>query len=371
MDELNVSPGTNFGPGTVTIAVTPPPHAVKGVPLRMRVAAGVIINTSCYTPEYGQVEDYAVTVIESINGCEGISDEITAQISQETAFDGSELYLTANGVLGSAGITYQWQKSPNGISDWTDVVNANEMVAVINAEGEITDKTYFRLKVTCTETQTEHISSVVFYEIVPEYCYAGASNNFSAKINNVSFANIDNTSTGYDYEDFTNIVADVIIGNTYTFSASTQSTTGAVNYEILVWVDFNYDGDFDDDGEFLLQTSGTSPWTGNITIPENVSLGQRRMRIRLHSTNYYQPNATPCGESDSGQVEDYTINITDLNCEGISDNIIASIVSGSGSENSQLSLTAIGVQGVQGINYQWQKSVNNTFEWEDITNATT
>jgi hypothetical protein len=371
MDEWNVSPGTNFGPGTVTIAVTPPPHAVKGVPLRMRVAAGVITNTSCYTPEYGQVEDYAVTVIESINGCEGISEEITAQISQETAFDGSELYLTADGVLGSAGITYQWQKSPNGISDWTDVVNANAMVAVINAEGEITDKTYFRLKVTCTETQTEHISSVVFYEIVPEYCYAGASNNFSAKINNVSFANIDNTSTGYDYEDFTNIVADVIIGNTYTFSASTQSTTGAVNYEILVWVDFNYDGDFDDDGEFLLQTSGTSPWTGNITIPENVSLGQRRMRIRLHSTNYYQPNATPCGYSDFGQVEDYTINITDLNCEGISDNIIASMASGSGAENSQLALTATGVQGVQGINYQWQKSVNNTSDWEDITNATT
>src|SRR5690606_9120928 len=107
MDVDNVSPGTFFEPGTVSENITPPPYAVKGVPLRMRVAAGVIDMNACYTPEYGQVEDYAVTVIESINGCEGISEEIIAQISQEMAFDGSEVYLTADGVLGSIGITYQ------------------------------------------------------------------------------------------------------------------------------------------------------------------------------------------------------------------------------------------------------------------------
>src|SRR5690606_36961932 len=247
MDVDNVSPGTFFEPGTVSENITPPPYAVKGVPLRMRVAAGVIDMNACYTPEYGQVEDYAVTVIESINGCEGISEEIIAQISQEMAFDGSEVYLTADGVLGSIGITYQWQKSPNGISGWADIVGADAMVAVINAEGAITDKSYFRLKVTCSDTQTEHFSSVVFYEIFPEYCYAGGSNNFSPKINNVSFANIDNTSTGYNYEDFTNIVADVIIGDTYNLSVSSTSSQAqnlSNGYEVLVWIDFNYDGDF-------------------------------------------------------------------------------------------------------------------------------
>src|SRR5690606_12452952 len=88
---------------TLNVSVTPPPFALKGTPLRMRVIADTQFTniTPCYTPMYGQVEDYAITVIETINGCEGISDEIIAQISQETAYAGDQLYLQASGVLGS------------------------------------------------------------------------------------------------------------------------------------------------------------------------------------------------------------------------------------------------------------------------------
>src|SRR5690606_25906734 len=276
MDVSTFYPGSNFGPGTFTANVTPPPYAVKGTALRMRVI-GDVAPSPCYTPSYGQVEDYAVTVIESINGCEGISEQITAEISQETAYSGGEIYLSAIGVLGAIGIEYQWQKSLDGINNWTDIANANTLFSIINVEGAISDKHYYRLKITCTESQAEYISSVVFYEIVPEYCSAGGVNNFSAKINNVVFVDIDNNSTGLDYEDFTNLVSQVMIGETYSLtvsSTSSQASSASSNYEVLVWIDFNYDGDFNDEGELVLQTLGASPWTGNITIPANVSLGE-------------------------------------------------------------------------------------------------
>src|SRR5690606_33291800 len=168
----------------------------------------------------------------------------------------------------------------------------------------------------------------------------------------------------------THVVTDVQLGNMYDFSASYSTTTS--NWDkVYVWIDFNYDGDFDDEGELVLQTSGLSPWTGNITIPENVSLGQRRMRIRMQyqlNSNYIG-NQTPCGYSTAGQVEDYTVNIIDIGCSGISNNITASLISGNGNQGSTISITAQGVEGVQGVNYQWQKAVNNTNDWQDIINA--
>ncbi|WP_284463222.1 M43 family zinc metalloprotease [Chryseobacterium sp.] len=59
---LNQS-GVNNG-AFATASVTPPPGAVTNTPLRMRVIGdynGTAI-TACYTPKYGQVEDYSVTI---------------------------------------------------------------------------------------------------------------------------------------------------------------------------------------------------------------------------------------------------------------------------------------------------------------------
>src|SRR5690606_6370676 len=220
--------------------------------------------TPCYTPMYGQVEDYAITVIETINGCEGISDEIIAQISQETAYAGDQLYLQASGVLGSDGVQHQWQKSTDGITGWTNVENADALLGIVTAEGAIGSKAFYRLKVTCLTTEEEHLSTVVSYEIIPQYCAAEATSGNGSKINNVVFAGINNSSTSIvGYEDFTHLVTNLQVGNMYDFLASYAGTTSGWD-ELLVWIDFNYDGDFDDEGELVLQKLGRSPWTGNI-----------------------------------------------------------------------------------------------------------
>ena len=58
-------------------------------------------------------------------------------------------------------------------------------------------------------------------------------------------------------------------------------------------------------------------FTGNVTIPMDAVLGETRLRVRLHDTHDgadYENNFndTPCGLASYGEVEDYTVNITDF-----------------------------------------------------------
>ncbi len=160
-----------------------------------------------------------------------------------------------------------------------------------------------------------------FTTAAPAYCTAGATSTSFEKISNVTFAGINNNSTAtVGYEDFTNVTGNIQAGQTYPFSA-TFSGTSYSSDQVLVWIDFNNDKDFDDQGEQVLVTpTKTSPWTGNITIPANATLGDLRMRVRLHDSSI-GGNVTPCGTSSYGQVEDYTLNVT----LGVNDNVKAAV----------------------------------------------
>lgn len=141
------------------------------------------------------------------------------------------------------------------------------------------------------------------------YCDAGAIDVANEKIGNVTFAGINQTSmSNAGYENFRLVMGTAEREATYAFSATI--TTPFVTDQILVWIDYNQDGDFEDAGELVFTSStGAGPHTTNITIPATALLGETRMRVRLHDTTS-GPNATPCGDSNFGQVEDYTLNIT-------------------------------------------------------------
>jgi hypothetical protein len=144
------------------------------------------------------------------------------------------------------------------------------------------------------------------------YCDAGAISTVDEEIGNVTLNTINNNSTSTaSYEHFTTVSTALSRGETYPFSASFLGTTYSSN-QVIVWIDFNQDLDFDDAGEEVITTATSfSPWTGNISIPSNAVLGKTRMRIRLQDTVSGNSNATPCGDSTYGEVEDYTLVIYD------------------------------------------------------------
>lgn len=149
-----------------------------------------------------------------------------------------------------------------------------------------------------------------FTTMAPTYCTAGATSTSFEKISNVTFADINRTTTSTaGYEDLTATVGNVEAGQTYTFTA-TFTGTSYDNDQVLVWIDFNNDKDFNDEGEQVLVTpKSKSPWTGSITIPAGVTASTTRMRVRLNDSGSSSSNLTPCGTATYGQVEDYTLNI--------------------------------------------------------------
>lgn len=176
-------------------------------------------------------------------------------------------------------------------------------------------------------------SAVVFYMMMnAQYCTpAFQYGTDSNMITNVSFGNINNTSTSQSgnaqpYEDFTSLSVDLQAGNSYQISI--KGPSGTFPSDVVVFIDFNKNGNFDDVGEnfYIGRLAAANPFNaftinGTITVPANAASGATRMRV-LKNTNtaaYSDPNApnsitTACDTSlRAGQTEDYTVNIAGNN----------------------------------------------------------
>ncbi|HBF88098.1 MAG TPA: hypothetical protein DDX39_05600 [Bacteroidales bacterium] len=148
--------------------------------------------------------------------------------------------------------------------------------------------------------------------MLPDYCDASSASTSYEYISNVTISDINNTTAATSYTDYTATQeADVYVNQASVISVT---LTGAYSSDqILIWVDWNKDGDFADLGETVYTSavtgaSGNYTYNTSITPPVGASLGTTRMRVRLHDTSY-GPMAEPCGDSDYGEVEDYSLNV--------------------------------------------------------------
>lgn len=161
------------------------------------------------------------------------------------------------------------------------------------------------------------------------YCAASASGSIDfdldERIVNVTFSNINNSSANAApvapaYTFYPTPVGNVTAGTSYTLSVNvntTTLTTGFSENQVLAWIDYNQDFDFDDAGEQVLVSTidALDIYSGNVTIPVSATVGTTRMRVRLHDTHdgsaYINVfNDTPCGDASYGEIEDYVLNIS-------------------------------------------------------------
>lgn len=146
-------------------------------------------------------------------------------------------------------------------------------------------------------------------------------------INNVQFSNMTNPSTSITipHEDFTNKIATVSRGTTYPITLSGAGVGTNNRFGFTVFIDWNQNGSFADAGEAYFVTSdfaGGAAASGsniivnkNITVPANAALGNTRMRVKYQfnssTTSVRTELSDPCADVSQGQVEDYTITVTD------------------------------------------------------------
>ncbi len=147
---------------------------------------------------------------------------------------------------------------------------------------------------------------------VPNYCQSNGNSTVDEYIGRVQLASIDNTSgagtTSTGYSDFTSISADLFSGTQYNITITPVWTGTIYNEGYAVWIDYNYDGDFDDSGELVWTQAPTqnTPVSGSFTVPDDIAFEEStRMRVSLK----YNGIPTSCESFNWGEVEDYTINL--------------------------------------------------------------
>jgi hypothetical protein len=200
------------------------------------------------------------------------------------------------------------------------------------------------------------------YRFTP-YCTAGATDLTREKIAKVQYNTINNASTATaGYENFGSIITQVEPSSTYSMTVTPNASAVATD-QVIVYVDLNQNGSFDDAGETLYTSpQGAGPYTFNLPIPANPTLGVTRMRIRLQDAST-GANATPCGTSTYGQVEDYSLNIQLCSPASVtSQPPNTTVCVGNG---TSIALAATGT----GIYYQWQVSTNGGTSYSNIVAA--
>ena len=212
--------------------------------------------------------------------------------------------------------------------------------------------------------------------ITKSLCQPSGNCSFGDEIANIQFANLNNSSTcnGSAYNDFTNMTAELIQGNTY-------DLTITVNYSqehVTAWVDFNDNFVFEnnekiiDDFEMGASGSGAHSYTEtlNTTLPSPMPLGQHIMRIR---TNWQHPVPDACSDVDYGETEDYTVNVVtssgidafsnaQINIQTIGENHFMINLINSNIHN-EITLTVYNVAGQELVHHYLHK-VNGKYQYD-------
>ncbi len=106
------------------------------------------------------------------------------------------------------------------------------------------------------------------------------------------------------YSDYSYEIIDAYKGKTY-YVKITNPTPYSSDLS-AVWIDFNSNNSFDDNEMTPLQSNdGGNTFEGAISIPAEADTGLYRLRARI----VYDDSPRPCGFSNYGETEDYTINI--------------------------------------------------------------
>ena len=203
-------------------------------------------------------------------------------------------YYTDNIESGASGIYLRWgdviiSVSPDELSDHLSIGGESfNHISIIN-EGQL---------------DLEYSISLESRQSLRGYCDAsgggGAGNEY---ISGVEVGNISNLNTGSDnYTDYSNMSTTMKVGQDYSI---TVTNGHPFDFDQCgVWVDWNANEIFEENELVVLETiPGTDIFTGSLSpLPGSVS-GVSKMRVRIT----YTGDLDPCGNTNFGEVEDYSI----------------------------------------------------------------
>jgi len=142
------------------------------------------------------------------------------------------------------------------------------------------------------------------YEAGKAKAYCTAGGGCDEYISRVVFNTIDQTSGCDGYADYTGVSTSVDPGQSYDITVENGTVYSTDDLGVLI--DWNQDTDFDDAGENVVcESANSGQGTYSITVPLDAIAGQTRMRIRIKYSG--SDCGSPCGTTQYGEVEDYSV----------------------------------------------------------------
>ncbi|MBX7108599.1 MAG: T9SS type A sorting domain-containing protein [Chitinophagales bacterium] len=356
----------NLFTGPVTIPSNPDYIGARRMRVRCKYNSTILPTESCASFNYGETEDYTVTIAPATSSMEYVSSTVVQSNSDALSLgqqDAEMIGIQVNTIGGLNPIDLtSLTINDNGSTNFANDVDAVKVYYTGNSPVFNTDQLYAiatnlsapivvnatlssganyfwvtydispgaqlgdTLDAACTQlvmtgaagTQVPTVTSPDGYRVV-NYCYPiyenlCTSNDF---IDNVTLNTLSNLSSGCNgntnnyiyYPPAGNFTTSLELGGNYTVSLQAGQE---FNQGFGVWIDFNNDLDFADADEFVYASPapGTEIFLGNISIPNNIAyLGDHRMRIRC-IYNYVPLASDYCSSQFYGETEDYTITIT-------------------------------------------------------------
>ncbi len=313
-EEIIYTDGNGMPDGTYTENFIVPDTAASGnYRMRVRLVYGSSDIVSCANATYGEAEDYTVSIIQ-LDDCTGTPSAGSIESSAFAVCASDPFTVSVTGSSAPAnGLERTWQSSPAGQDNWTDIEGSISPSFVLQ-EG-ISEATDFRYKMTCTSSGETSYSDIIAVTLNPAtecYCTPSSSDTNSTYISNFStdggLVDIHNDSQSSDtgYSDYTTDTITVYPGQN--IEASITFTTSASN--VAMWIDWNKNGSFDDEGENTITANNVStPFNQDFVIPDTAEIGtSTRIRVR----NVWYGEISPCEEEFSGEAEDYILKIVAL-----------------------------------------------------------
>jgi subtilisin-like proprotein convertase family protein len=323
-----------------TINVTVPPTAFEGA-IRMRVRSRGQGNPNgagdaCTVMGSGTTEDFCITITPP-PPCAGTPSPGATVSSTASACTGVNFTLTLGNPNQGTGTTYQWQSGPTATGPWTNF-GAGGPSQVTTQSGA----TWYQCVVTCTNSGQSATSTPV-QVLQGGFCECGtygaqaAGSTFDGEITNVTVGTMSNSSDCFTaapgpgsllnrYANYTTSVPapDFIVGETIPFSVTMGTCGGNFTSAFVIFIDWNQDGDFDDAGERVFESTAQLPTVavpGSFVVPVDATAGSTRMRVTMVETG--DPTSIgPTSFYTWGETEDYCVNILDCTLPTVALNVV-------------------------------------------------
>ena len=286
-------------------------------------------NTTIELPKILDACGTPVEVVSSVDLSQGLPLGTTTVNLTATDACGNKTNCTVNVIVKNNSLTLQTNEDiivdcdmshcgaiitwddPEGLSCCTDCNETStptcyDIVQIRGPEkGSIfpvgTSTITYQLTDACGNEAQSSFAVTVKACVLPDACSASALFSDRYWIERMELANLNNTSgSNGGYKDFTNLLANLTKGNTYSMAVVSSATP----YYGKVWIDYNQNGDFQDDGEEVAYFNNNEP-SISFTIPNNTNTGLMRMRVIVGKFS----NPAVCGKIKYGEVEDYSIKI--------------------------------------------------------------